>query len=131
MIKHREQPHHFIPHSRPTLGTEEIKAVSEVIASGHIAEGAIVKEFEQNFADYLNVKHAVATNSGTSALHLALLALEVGPGDEVIIPSYVCCALLNAVNYSGATAAPKRSSSLIFSVWQPIWTRYWRLTCLS
>jgi len=104
LIKHREQQHHFIPHSRPTLGTEEIKAVSEVIASGHIAEGAIVKEFEQKFADYLNVKHAVATNSGTSALHLALLALEVGPGDEVIIPSYVCCALLNAVNYAGATA---------------------------
>jgi dTDP-4-amino-4,6-dideoxygalactose transaminase len=86
------------------LGTEEIKAVSKVIASGHIAEGAVVKEFEQKFADYLNVKHAVATNSGTSALHLALLALEVGPGDEVIIPSYVCCALLNAVNYAGATA---------------------------
>ncbi len=104
MIKHREKQHHFIPHSRPTLGTEEIKAVSEVIASGHIAEGALVKEFEQKFADYLNVKHAVATNSGTSALHLALLALEVGPGDEVIIPSYVCCALLNAVNYAGATA---------------------------
>jgi len=93
----------FIPHSRPTLGPEEIKAVSDVIASGYIAEGAIVKEFEQKFADYLNVKHAVATNSGTSALHLALLALEVGPGDEVIIPSYVCCALLNAVNYAGAT----------------------------
>jgi len=104
LIKHREQQHHFIPHSRPTLGTKEIKAVSEVIASGHIAEGAIVKEFEQKFANYLNVKHAVATNSGTSALHLALLALEVGPGDEVIIPSYVCCALLNAVNYAGATA---------------------------
>ena len=104
MIKHREQQDRFIPHSRPTLGTEEIEAVSEVIASGHIAEGAVVQEFEQKFADYLNVKQAVATNSGTSALHLALLALEVGPGDEVIIPSYVCCALLNAVNYTGATA---------------------------
>ncbi len=104
MINHRKQQHHFIPHSRPTLGPEEMKAVSDVIASGYIAEGAIVKEFEQKFGDYLNVKHAVATNSGTSALHLALLALEVGPGDEVIIPSYVCCALLNAVNYAGATA---------------------------
>ena len=92
-----------IPHSRPTLGPAEMKAVSDVIASGYVAEGAIVQEFEQKFADYLNVKHAVATNSGTSALHLALLALEVGPGDEVIIPSYVCCALLNAVNYTGAT----------------------------
>jgi dTDP-4-amino-4,6-dideoxygalactose transaminase len=92
-----------IPHSRPTLGAEEIKAVSRIILSGYVAEGVIVQEFERSFADYLNIQHAVATNSGTSALHLALLALEVGPGDEVVIPSYVCCALLNAVNYTGAT----------------------------
>ena len=98
-----EQQHHFIPHSRPTLGPEEVRAVADVISSGYIAEGAAVKKFENSFADYLSVRHAVATNSGTSALHLALLALEVGPGDEVIIPSYVCCALLNAVNYTGAT----------------------------
>jgi dTDP-4-amino-4,6-dideoxygalactose transaminase len=99
----REQQPQFIPHSRPTLGAEEIQAVSDVISSGYVAEGSIVQEFERSFADYFNIGHAVATNSGTSALHLALLALEVGPGDEVIIPSYVCCALLNAVNYTGAT----------------------------
>jgi len=92
-----------IPHSRPTLGPEELKAISDVISSGYIAEGAIVQKFEQSFVDYLNIQHAVATSSGTSALHLALLALDVGAGDEVIIPSYVCCALLNAVNYTGAT----------------------------
>lgn len=92
-----------IPHSRPTLGPEEIQAVSGVILSGYVAEGVLVQEFEQSFANSLNIGHAVATNSGTSALHLSLLALEVGPGDEVIIPSYVCCALLNAVNYTGAT----------------------------
>jgi perosamine synthetase len=97
----KKQP--FIPHSRPTLGPEEIQAVSNVISSGYVAEGARVQKFEQSFADYLNIGHAVATNSGTSALHLTLLALDVGPGDEVIIPSYVCCALLNAVNYTGAT----------------------------
>jgi len=91
-----------IPHSKPTLGPEEIQAVSNVISSGYVAEGAIVQKFEQSFANYLNIGHAVATNSGTSALHLTLLALDVGPGDEVIIPSYVCCALLNAVNYTGA-----------------------------
>jgi len=99
----REQDHHFIPHSRPTLGPEEMRAVTDVISSGDIAEGVTVQKFENSFADYLSARHAVATNSGTSALHLALLALEVGPGDEVIIPSYVCCALLNAVNYTGAT----------------------------
>jgi dTDP-4-amino-4,6-dideoxygalactose transaminase len=103
MAKEKGHSLNEIPHSRPTLGPEEIKAVSNVISSGYIAEGSIVQKFEQSFADYFNIGHAVATNSGTSALHLALLALEVGPGDEVIIPSYVCCALLNAVNYTGAT----------------------------
>jgi len=103
LITHPKPQHHFIPHSRPTLGPEAAQAVFDVISSGYIAEGSAVEEFEQSFAKYLNIRHAVATNSGTSALHLALLALEVGPGDEVIIPSYVCSALLNAVNYTGAT----------------------------
>ena len=98
-----DHQHPFIPHSRPTLGVEEMRAVTDVISSGYIAEGVTVQKFEHSFAEYLSVRHAVATNSGTSALHLALLALEVGPGDEVIIPSYVCSALLNAVNYTGAT----------------------------
>ena len=92
----------FIPHSKPTLGAAESRAVSEIVASGHIAEGEVAKAFEKNFARYLGVDHAVSTNSGTSALHLTLLALDVGPGDEVIIPSYVCSALLNAVKYTGA-----------------------------
>ena len=100
---HRKQQHHLIPHSRPTLGPEAAQAVSDAISSGFIAEGSAVEGFEQSFAEYLGIRYAVAVNSGTSALHLALLALEVGPGDEVIIPSYVCSALLNAVNYTGAT----------------------------
>ncbi len=95
-----------IPHSRPTLGVEESEAVSEVIRSGHIAEGDIVRRFEGALADRVGIEYAAATNSGTSALHLALLAMEVGPGDEVIIPSYVCSALLNAVTYTGAAAVP-------------------------
>ena len=80
MTDKHEQQHHFIPHSRPTLGPEEMRAVADVISSGYIAEGVAVQKFENSFVDYLNVRHAVATNSGTSALHLALLALEVGPG---------------------------------------------------
>ncbi len=91
-----------IPHSKPTLGAEEARAVSEVIESGYIAEGEIVKNFERAISDFLEVDFAMSTNSGTSALHLTLLAMGVGPGDEVIIPSYVCSALLNAVNYTGA-----------------------------
>ena len=102
MTEQNEHQLPFIPHSRPTLGPEEIQAVSDVISSGYVAEGDVVRRFEQAFADYHEIRHAVATNSGTSALHLVLLALDIGPGDEVIIPSYVCCALLNAVNYTGA-----------------------------
>ena len=93
----------IIPHSRPTLGPAEAEAVSEVIESGYIAEGEIVKKFESAFAKFLGAEYAMSTNSGTSALHLTMLAMGVGQGDEVIIPSYVCSALLNAVNYTGAT----------------------------
>ena len=93
----------LIPHSKPTLGAEESRAVSEVIESGYIAEGKIVNKFERAFAKFLGVEYAMSTNSGTAALHLILQAMGVGPGDEVIIPSYVCSALLNAVNYVGAT----------------------------
>ena len=89
----------FIPHSRPTLGEEEVRAVSEVIQSGNIAEGEVVQRFEKAFAEKLGVRHAVATSSGTAALHLILLAMGIGPDDEVIIPSYVCTALLHAVQY--------------------------------
>ena len=92
-----------IPHSRPTIGKEEIEAVSRVIASGHIAQGGEVEAFENEFARKIGVRYAAAVSSGTAALHLALLALDVAAGDEVIIPSYVCTALLNAVTYTGAT----------------------------
>lgn len=92
----------FIPHSRPTLGQEEVQAVAEVIRSGHIAEGEVVKRFEKAFAEKMGVQHAVAVSSGTAALHLTLLAMGVGPDDEVIIPSFVCTALLYAVEYVGA-----------------------------
>jgi dTDP-4-amino-4,6-dideoxygalactose transaminase len=94
----------IIPHSRPTLGPDEAKAVVAVIESGYIAEGQNVKNFEQAVANFLGAEHAMSTNSGTAALHLTLLAMGIGSGDEVIIPSYVCSALLNAVNYTGATA---------------------------
>ena len=93
----------FIPHSKPTIGQAEINAVTEVLASGQIAQGSVVEKFEHEFADYFGFESAVATSSGTAALHLALLGLDVRQGDEVIIPGYVCTALLNVVNYVGAT----------------------------
>lgn len=92
----------FIPHSRPTLGHKEVEAAAAVIASGNIAEGQVVQRFENAFAERIGVSQAVVVSSGTAALHLTLLAMEIGPGDEVIFPSYVCTALLQAVQYVGA-----------------------------
>jgi len=92
-----------IPHSNPTLGKKEIQAVSEVIASGYIAQGEAVSRFEQAVARQFGIRGAAACSSGTAALHLTFLAMELGAGDEVIFPSYVCSALLNAVHYVKAT----------------------------
>jgi dTDP-4-amino-4,6-dideoxygalactose transaminase len=92
----------FIPHSRPLLGQEEIERISAVISSGQIARAVETEAFENEFARWLSAAGAVSVNSGTAALHLTLRAMAIGPGDEVIIPSYVCTALLNAAHYVGA-----------------------------
>jgi len=91
-----------IPHSKPTIDSSDVRAVAKVVKTGQLAQGKIVDHFEKKLAVYQNSKGAVATNSGTSALHLALLALNIKRGDEVIIPSYVCTALMNSVHYTGA-----------------------------
>jgi len=93
----------MIPHSRPTLGEEEVLAVAEVLRYGHIVQGSEVHRFEAELAGQVDAANAVAVSSGTAALHLALVALGVGEGDEVIIPSFVCAALLNAVRHVRAT----------------------------
>jgi len=92
----------IIPHSKPTLNAADAKIVADVIKSGYIAQGKKVASFEQKFARFQKVRYAVAVNSGTSALHLSLLALGIKRGDNVIIPSFVCTALMNAVRYTGA-----------------------------
>jgi len=92
----------FIPHSRPSLGDDEAQAVAAVVRSGHVAEGEVVGRFEKAFAKKMDIQDAVAVSSGTAALHLTMLAMGVGPDDEVIFPSYVCTALLYAVQYIGA-----------------------------
>jgi perosamine synthetase len=92
-----------IPHSRPTIGPEDIGAVTEVMRSGQLAQGERVRQFEEHLASYLGRRGGVATSSGTSALHLALLTLGLGAGDEVVLPSYTCVALLHAVRYVGAS----------------------------
>ena len=68
----------MIPIAKPLLGIDEVRAVTDTIRSGIIAEGQRMAEFEQAFADYIGVKHAIAVNSGTAALHAALLAHGIG-----------------------------------------------------
>jgi len=91
-----------IPHSLPTVGAEEAKGLQDVISSGRIATGEEVEAFENALAAYVGLKGAVATSSGTTALHLALLAVGVKEGDEVICPSFTCSAILNAVYHCRA-----------------------------
>ena len=94
----------FIPAAHPIIGEEEVAAVSAVLRSGMLAQGAQVAAFEEEFADLLaRGARAVAVNSGTSALHLGLLAAGIGPGDEVIVPSFTFAATANAVAITGAT----------------------------
>jgi len=92
-----------IPHSRPSLDDEEIRALHNVLTSGQIAQGPQVQDFEEELGSFHGLLPGVATSSGTTALHLALLSLGVGPGDEILLPSYVCSAPLHAVYHSGAT----------------------------
>ncbi|SFT36903.1 DegT/DnrJ/EryC1/StrS aminotransferase family protein [Arthrobacter sp. ov118] len=94
----------FIPAARPIIGDEERAAVDAVLASGMLAQGKQVAEFETEFSSVLvDGRAAVAVNSGTSGLHLGLLAAGVGPGDEVIVPSFTFAATGNAVALTGAT----------------------------
>ncbi len=91
-----------IPVARPAIGQDEISAVTAVLESGMLAAGERVAEFERNFADYCGTTHAVAINNGTAALHAALLAADIGPGDEVIVPSFTFFATASAVSMTGA-----------------------------
>ncbi|QSZ67872.1 DegT/DnrJ/EryC1/StrS family aminotransferase [Methanofollis aquaemaris] len=91
-----------IPIAQPSLGSEEAEAVTVVLDSGMIAQGPETAAFEQEFAAYCGVPHAVAVNSGTAALHAALLAAGVGPGDEVIVPAFTFFATASSVSMCGA-----------------------------
>ncbi len=92
----------MIPHSRPTLDQDDYKGILEVLKSGFIAQGERVKRFEKDLSSLIGMRHGVAVSSGTAALHLSLISLGVGKGDEIIVPSFVCTALLNAIHYVGA-----------------------------
>ncbi|MBW2117689.1 MAG: DegT/DnrJ/EryC1/StrS family aminotransferase [Deltaproteobacteria bacterium] len=93
----------MITHSKIVLDEEEIAGVADVLHSGLLVQGEVVSSLEEKLASFIGVRHAVAVSSGTAALHLSLISLGIGHGSEVIIPSYVCTALLNAIHYVRAT----------------------------
>src|SRR6266480_3224594 len=93
----------MIPIACPLLGTEEENAVLRVLVSGQLAQGKHVTVFEQRFAEVCHVREAVAVSSGTAALHLALLAHNIGPGDEVITTAFSFAATANVILLVGAT----------------------------
>ncbi len=92
----------MIPIAKPLLGKEEIDAVTEVLSSGMIAQGPKVDEFELAFSEYTGCEYAAAVNSGTAALHIALLAYGIGKGDEVITTPFSFIATANSILYTGA-----------------------------
>ena len=93
----------MIPIARPLLGDDEVEAASRVIRSGMLASGPEVAAFEAEFASFVGVRHAIAVSNGTTALHAALLGGGIGPGDEVIIPSFTFIATATTVSMCGAT----------------------------
>lgn len=89
--------------AHPVVDEEEQRAVMEALTSGQLAQGPRVRAFEEAFAAWIGVRHAVAVNSGTAALHVALLAHGIGAGDEVIVPAFSFSATANAVLQAGAS----------------------------
>lgn len=98
-----EEVSRFLPYGRQEIGDADIQAVVEALRSDYLTTGPRVAQFEKAFADYCGAAEAVAVNSGTAALHAAMRALGVGPGDEVIVPAITFAASANAAVYEGAT----------------------------
>ncbi|WP_370288552.1 DegT/DnrJ/EryC1/StrS family aminotransferase [Nocardioides sp.] len=92
-----------IPAARPVIDESDIQAAVDVMRSGMVVQGPQVKAFEEEFSEVVDGRHCVAVNSGTSALHLTLMALGFGPGDEIICPSFTFAATANSIRLVGAT----------------------------
>lgn len=91
----------MIQHNKPFFDQQDHDAVNSVIDRGYVAQGSEVDLFEQELSAFTSIPYSVLVNSGTTAIYLALYALNVSKGDEVILPTYVCSALLNAINMIG------------------------------
>jgi len=107
----------MIPVNEPLIATNALAYASDCIRSGWISSaGSYIRKFEEAFADYVGVKHAVTTTSGTTALHLALAAAGIGPGDEVIIPDLTMIAVPYAVLYTGARPLLAEVDPVLFNL---------------
>ena len=106
----------LIPIACPRIKEEEARAVYDVVKSGWISMGKKVKEFEAMACEYTGAKHAIAMNNGTSTLHALLTVLEIGPGDEVILPSLTYISSANVVLYLGATPVLCENDPKTFNV---------------
>jgi perosamine synthetase len=93
----------MISMSAPDIDDLDIEAVVEVLRSGRLSLGPKIEAFEEAFSQYIGVRHAVAVSSGTAALHLVVKSLKLGPGDEVLVPSFTFAASVNALLYEGVT----------------------------
>ena len=93
----------YIPLARPTTGNEELEELGDVLRSGQVSQGSKVQEFERLVAECAGTRYAFATSSCTTAMHLALVALGIGPGDEVLVPDFTFPATANVVVQQGAT----------------------------
>jgi len=93
----------LIPHSKPSFDEQEEEATQRVLESGQLGPGEDVEAFEEEFAEKIGVSHAIATSTGTSALHLALTSLEIDPEDRVVLPSYGWASIMHAIHYRDAT----------------------------
>ncbi|MFB0500157.1 MAG: DegT/DnrJ/EryC1/StrS family aminotransferase [Candidatus Hadarchaeaceae archaeon] len=106
----------MIPISKPLLGEEEERAVKGVLDSGILTQGEVVRKFEEEFSKYVGTKFAVATNSGTSALHTVLLSFGIGLGDEVITTPFSFIATVNSILYTGAKPVFADIDEAIFNI---------------
>jgi len=93
----------FLPFSKPSINEAEIAAVAEVLRSGWITTGPNCTAFEESFAKYCQAPNAVTLSSATAGMHIALKALNIGPGDEVITPSLTWVSTINLITLAGAT----------------------------